>query len=39
MGISAWKDEMALGVPAIDEAHEALFQELAQFYRLDPLSW
>ena len=36
MGISGWKDEMALGVPAIDEAHEALFQELA---RLGPVSY
>ncbi|MGV8866008.1 MAG: bacteriohemerythrin [Janthinobacterium svalbardensis] len=34
MGISAWKGEMALGVPAIDEAHEALFQELARLGQL-----
>jgi hemerythrin len=34
MGISGWKEEMALGVPAIDEAHEALFQELARLGHL-----
>lgn len=32
---SQWKDEMALGVPAIDEAHEALFLELARLSQLD----
>ena len=31
---SHWKDEMALGVPAIDEAHEALFLELARLSQL-----
>jgi len=34
MGVSYWKDEMALGVPAIDEAHEALFLELARLGKL-----
>ena len=31
---SYWKEEMALGVPAIDEAHEALFLELARLSQL-----
>ena len=31
---SQWKADMALGVPAIDEAHEALFDELARLARL-----
>ena len=30
-----WKDEMALGVPAIDAAHRALFEELARLEQLD----
>jgi hemerythrin len=34
---SQWKQDMALGVPAIDEAHEALFDELARLAQLaDP---
>lgn len=34
---SQWKPDMALGVPAIDEAHEALFDELARLAQLaDP---
>lgn len=34
---SHWKEEMALGVPAIDEAHEALFLELGRLSQLgDP---
>ena len=32
---SQWKEEMALGVPAIDAAHEALFLELARLSQLD----
>ena len=31
---SQWKQDMALGVPAIDAAHEALFDELARLERL-----
>ena len=31
---SQWKADMALGVPAIYEAHEALFDELARLARL-----
>ncbi|MGK5077059.1 bacteriohemerythrin [Janthinobacterium sp. HLX7-2] len=31
---SQWKEEMALGVPAIDEAHEALFMALARLSQL-----
>jgi hemerythrin len=31
---SHWKEEMALGVPAIDEAHEALFLELGRLSQL-----
>ena len=31
---SQWKQDMALGVPAIDEAHEALFDELARLAQL-----
>ncbi len=34
---SQWKQDMALGIPAIDEAHEALFDELARLAHLaDP---
>lgn len=34
---SQWKQDMALGVPAIDAAHEALFDELARLEHLaDP---
>lgn len=32
---SQWKDEMALGVPAIDAAHQALFDELARLEQLE----
>ena len=32
---SQWKDEMALGVPAIDAAHRALFDQLARLEQLD----
>ena len=35
---SQWKADMALGVPALDEAHEALFDELARLEQLARLA-
>ena len=38
MFTSQWKTDMALGIPAIDDAHEALFDELARLEHLAQLA-
>ena len=38
MFTSQWKTDMALGVPALDDAHEALFDELARLEHLAQLA-